>query len=219
MAIGSSYEQEVQRLVKDVPEVLVVTDKHPFYEPLGTDQLVNGLYTKTRVGRFLPQDREGHVFLLDADLFVVNGGNPLDDFEPPEDADLGLVKYQGTYYFPEGRRKEIHDLVGGYYNSGFIWFRSHEVCRKISAEWAETYRRRTEIYGMARKDAYNEYDEPALMEVLSEGKWRLAELPRMWNNWTTPQEGDLFRQEHTVLNNPYTDIPLGVDILRGLGNL
>lgn len=195
VAIGKQYIKEVQRIKEQIPELLIVTSENENYEEFCEDPLVNGLATKTALGRFLPTDKDGSVFFCDADLFSVDGSNPIDDFvEPP--ADIAMVRYSGNYHYPESRRREIYEATGVNYNSGFIWFKNHDIAREISTEWLETYKRRMDVYGTLRVDSINEYDEPALMEVLASGKWNHAILDQKWNNWEEPRNEDLFRQEH-----------------------
>ncbi len=202
VAIGEQYEKEVQRLKEQIPELLVVTSRNENYEKISEDALVDGLATKTAIGKFLPTDRDGPVFFCDADLYSVDGKNHIDSFVEP-DADIAMVRYPGTYHYPEGERREIYEATGLNYNSGFIWFRNHDIAREISTEWLETYKIRMGVYGTLRKDSINEYDEPAMMQVLSSGKWRHTTLDPKWNNWEDSKDEDLFRQDHLDKFNGY----------------
>lgn len=196
VAIGKQYEKEVQRLKEAISELLVITSENPNYEKFCEDALVNGLATKTAFGKFLPTDTNGPVFYCDADLYSVNGENHIDSFVEP-DADIAMVRYSGTYHYPAGGRRDIYEATGVNYNSGFIWFKNHDIAREISAEWLETYKQRMGLYGTLRTDSINEYDEPAMMEVLSTGKWSHTTLDLKWNNWyDSKKDDDLFRQDH-----------------------
>lgn len=207
VAIGEAYEIEAQVLASQVPELLLVTDKHPLYQEVCHNPFINGLHAKTSVGRFLPDDAEGSVFFCDADLWSVDGKNHIDDFVADPKWDIAMVPYQGTFHYPKGsKRKEIHEKIGGNFNSGFIYFRNADICREISELWSENYRRRMGVGGTLNRSAFGEYDEPALLEVLAyKGDWVCGVLPLKWNNWLEPREDDYFRQTHTVVGRHISD--------------
>jgi len=211
VAIGETYRNEAERLRPEFPGLLMITEAHPRYVRESNDQLLDALTVKTDFARFLPDDAQGPVFLFDADLMPLVP-NPLATFEVDPETDVALVPYPGSYHYADSERQAIYEKVGANLNSGFVYFRDLSVARALSQDWKRRFLDRMSRYGVSRKNAAEEYDEPALLETLANGAWSVGWLEAKWNLWYPDETVEpIFIQRHDGLSNPYLDIPFERD--------
>ena len=194
-AIGADHILEADRLKASVPELLVITTDHPFYqEEVPGDTFANALLAKTRFADFLPVDAQGPVFLCDADLYSVVEGNPFEFFPDMGDADIAAVAYPGNFYFPPSAEYQAasYSVLGKKLNAGLVWFKDLATAQAVATAWAVEFRDYMSTIGMLSTG-----DELALMAVLvAHPEWKIAWLDQKWNNLWRPQEGDIIRHAH-----------------------
>ena len=196
IAMGSQYELEVQRLIREYPETRVITNKTEGVETRYAEPLLNGLVTKSNFASFLPDDLEGSVFLCDADL-VPMGPDPLSQFTVRPDTDFAYVPYPGTWHYPDNELTRICKKIPKI-NSGFIYFKNVVVAKDISKKWHQKYLERNEEYlsGKVNQNRIGEYDEPSLMYALDKMNYCWECLDKGWNNWDNTSTKTYFKQEH-----------------------
>jgi hypothetical protein len=201
IALGKQYELEAQRLLKEYPEAILVTNETPNIETSYSIPVLNGLMTKSNFASFLPSNTSGPIFLCDADLFP-NVPNPLQYFKVSEDTDVAFVPYSGTWHFPEQKMNDVIKVIPKI-NSGFMYFRNLEIAQEVSSGWNKQYKERIGEYlsGKIKKDRVGEYDEPSLMIWLYDhGRHiKLEGLEKKWNNWEKLNIETYFHHGH--LNN------------------
>jgi hypothetical protein len=197
IALGESHTAEAARLSASIPDLLIVNSDHPLYEERHADTMVNALLTKASFGKFLPDGRQGAVFLCDTDLQPVGGGNPFDGFPDMGDADIAFVAYPGRFFFPpsESYQAASYAVLGKKLNSGMIWFKDHETAKAISAAWEAKYLEDISEGG-AMADLNHKNDEFSLMAVLAASNWNYRWLEQVWNNQWEPSENDIIRHSH-----------------------
>jgi hypothetical protein len=199
IALGESHTAEAARLSASIPDLLIVNSDHPLYEERHADTMVNALLTKASFGKFLPDGRQGAVFLCDTDLQPVGGGNPFDGFPDMGAADIAFVAYPGRFFFPpsESYQAASYAVLGQKLNSGMAWFKDHATAKAVSAAWEAKYLEDISEGG-AMVDLNHKNDEFSLMAVLAASNWNYRWLPTIWNNQWEPSENDIIRHSHDV---------------------
>lgn len=189
VAVGEHYRKEAQRLASRINNPLVeINEDHLSYEAVaGDDNLVNGLYTKSKFAHFIPDgDADGPIMFLDSDVVTFVPGNPFEDFVPPDDADIAYVKYDGTWWMPDDERQRAFEYNGHKINSGVMYFRDLATAKTICEEWSKVYLER------ARANRY-EYDEWSLMIAIERLQCKTARLEKKWNDWEINDKEEMLR--------------------------
>jgi hypothetical protein len=196
IAMGKQYEMEVQRLLKEYPETIVITNDTRGIETQYAEPLLNGLVTKSKFAHFLAADLPGPIFLCDADLVPVIP-DPLQHFQTQHDTDYAYVPYPGTWHYPEAEMTRICKKIPKI-NSGFMYFKNIHVAKDISVKWHAKYLERNDEYisGKINVNRIGEYDEPSLMYALDKMHYKFECLDKGWNNWDNTDCKTYFKQEH-----------------------
>jgi hypothetical protein len=212
VAVGKQYELEAQRLLKEYPQTILITEETEGIEKSFEMPLINGLATKCMFGVLLPNDLDGPIIFCDADL-QPNTSNPLQYFHVQEDTEIGYVVYQGKWNFPkrlENYQKAIEKV--GKINSGFLYFKNINICKEICKLWHEEYTTRMRRYFNNPEDPLltGEYDEPSLIAVMNKNNFKFEFLDPRWNVWNTsgvPKENAYFIQDHIGDYTMYQSTP------------
>lgn len=211
VAIGKLYELEAQRLLEKYPQTILITNKTDEIETKYKIPNLNGLATKSNFANLIKENLVGPVFLCDADLFpVIN--DPLQFFKVKEETDIAYVVYGGTWHYP-AKLKHFEEAIKkvGKINSGFIYFKNHQIAKDVCSKWYKKYKERMDEYldGTSGDDRYGEYDEPSLCLVLAEENYKLEFLDPKWNCWNTgpKSENPMFVQKHLNGHDPYAMFP------------
>jgi len=204
VAIGKKYEIEAERLKDSIKNVEIITDKHPLYKRINDDDLINALYCKSNFINYI-EKFEDSVLFCDADLFSLID-NPLKDFSVNKTTEIAYVPYPGRWFLPDKIRQEAFDYHGHKINSGFIYFSSYEIAKKVCDQWAYEYLEREKLYDVIKGTSKYEYDEWALMIALQKLKLKVELLDKKWNIWELKDEKEIlnsngiFFQSHKHLN-------------------
>jgi hypothetical protein len=206
VAIGKKYEVEAKRLQESMKPLKIKIFTSADVKRKGEDNLINGLYHKSNFANYIDDNTKGAIVFMDADMFTLSD-KPFKDFKIKDDTEFAYVPYIGKWFLPDEIRQKAFDYHGHKINSGFMYFKSLEVARKICNQWQYEYLEREKLYDVDKGTSKYEYDEWALMIALQKlPEIKIELLDSKWNDWTLNEKQEIldsdsiFFQSHNYLD-------------------
>ena len=171
LAIGSSYEEGAEKLKRQLPNLVIVTDSDIRPQHRHEDPIIQSRLVKTGFAQYLPEALEP-VVILDSDLET--NGHVID---LPQTESVAGVSWSNVSYPKPFSEVGLHHPS---LNSGMLIFASQHIASAVSKQWHQLYVRNLPI----------PRDEPSLALALH----RLGIVPELLER----KYNSNFRSKHAI---------------------